>query len=304
MARDYYADLGVSRTASEDDIRKAYRALAQKLHPDKNQGDEKVEQRFKEVNQAYHALSDAKKRKLYDEFGEAGLREGFNPDEARAYARGRGFPGGFAGAGFGGASAESGGFSDLFGDLFGGGGRRRPRRGPDAQSEITVSFQSAVRGAELELALDGASRKVKVRIPKGANDGDRVRVAGAAGVPGPGIPPGDLLLTLRVKPHPHFERDGLDLTLDLPITAQEAYQGARIDVPTPSGHVNLKVPARTQSGQLLRLRGKGVERGNKSGDLYVRFLVRLPDETSPEIERAIETLGKHTSTTLRDAIEF
>jgi len=303
MARDYYADLGVSRTASEDDIRKAYRALAQKLHPDKNQGDAKIEQRFKEVNQAYHALADDKKRKLYDEFGEAGLREGFNPHEARAYARGRGFPGGFAGGGFGGAAPEGGGFSDLFGDLFGGGSRRKPRRGPDASSEITVSFQSAVRGAELELALDGGSRKVKVRIPKGADDGDRVRVAGAAGAPGPGIPPGDLLLTLRVKPHPHFERDGLDLTLDLPITALEAHHGARIEVPTPSGNVTLKVPPRAQSGQLLRLRGKGVERGDKSGDLYVRFLVRLPEETSPEIERAIETLAAHTSIT-RGEIEF
>ncbi len=304
MAQDLYQELGVTKSASTDEIRKAYRTLAAKLHPDRHPDDPAAEDKFKQLHQAYHVLSDPEKRKLYDEFGEVGLREGFNADAARAYSRRGGGGANFEDL-FGGArgAGGTGGFSDLFGDLFGG-GRRRPRRSPDLQSEIAIEFASAVNGAELELALDGGSRSVKVRIPKGAGDGDRLRVQGAGGSAAPGMPPGDLILIVKVKPPPHFTRDGLDLTLDLPITPLEAYAGAKVEVPTPSGNVTLKVPAHAQSGQLLRLREKGVARGSKLGDLYVRFLIRMPGEDTPELRAAVEKVEAFADKSLRDGIKL
>jgi curved DNA-binding protein len=299
MARDLYAELGVSKTASPDEIKKAYRARAAKLHPDKHPGDTAAEERFKQMSAAYTVLSDANKRKLYDEFGEQGLREGFNPDAARAYARG-------AGGGFGdafGQAAGGAGFGDLFGDLFSSRTSRGRRRPVDVQSEIRIEFTSAVSGAELELSLDGGSRSVKVRIPKGTGDGDRLRVAGAGGSDSR-LPPSDLVLTVRVKPHPFFTRDGLDLTVDLPISVKEAYFGAKVEVPTPSGPVTLKVPAHAQSGQLLRLRDKGVSRGQETGDLYVRFLVKVPSAEVPALAELMEQLGSFETSDLRGDLKY
>ena len=308
MARDLYAELGVSKTASPDEIKKAYRTRAAKMHPDKHPGDAKAEERFKQMSAAYTVLSDEKKRKLYDEFGEVGLREGFNPDMARSYGRGPSAGGGFdfgdvfsRGGGPAGAGA---GFGDLFGDLFSGGRARGRGRRADVQSEIKIEFTSAVSGAELELALDGGSRSVKVRIPKGTADGDRLRVAGAGSPEVPGRPPADLLLTVRVKPHPHFTREGLDLTVDVPITLKEAYFGGKIDVPTPSGSVSLKVPPHTQSGQVLRLREKGVARGREMGDLYVRFLVRIPAADSPELAQLIESASEFEKSDVRAELKY
>lgn len=309
MAQDYYAELGVQRGASADDIRKSYRKLAAQLHPDRNPDNASAEARFKKVNSAYHVLTDAKKRKLYDEFGDEGLREGFNPDMARSYGRrtrgGGGGPsiedlfGGGAGAGAG------GGIGDMFGDLFGGGrARRQPRKSPDVESEITIEFVSAVRGAELELSVQGG-RSVKVRIPQGAQDGDRLKVKGAGGSAHPSLPPADLRLTIHVKRHPYFERDGLDLTVELPISIGEAYFGDKVEVPTTDGSVQLKIPAHTQSGQLLRLRGKGVTRGKKVGDLYVRFMIQLPTSEDEALERAVLALNEAMEDQeLRSKIEF
>lgn len=291
MARDFYAELGVSKKASSEEIKKAYRKLAAELHPDKNKDNARAEERFKKVTEAYSVLHDDKKRALYDEFGEVGLREGFNAEAARAYGRRGGGAGGFEDLFGGGGGA---GFGDMFGDLFGGGRRtRRPRKAPDLESEVTIEFVSAVRGAELELLV--GSEPVKVRIPQGAADGDKLRVKNAAsGLQGAA----DLLLTLRVRPHPFFEREGLDLTLEFPITVSEALVGAKVEVPTLDGSVQLKVPAGTQSGQLLRLRGKGVKRGEKVGDFYVRFLIRLPKTTTPELEDAARKLGDATDLSL------
>lgn len=316
MARDLYEELGVKRDASAEEIKKAYRALAAKLHPDKNPGNKGAEARFKAVNHANQVLSDPKKRKLYDEFGEDGLREGFDADAYRNYRRAsaggarfrRGQPQNLedlfgAGAGGGGGA----GFGDLFGDLFAGNGRARanaPSKGGDVASEVTVDFTAALEGAQLKLTLQDGGEEVTVRVPKGADNGDKVRVPGH-GAPGRmGGPPGDLIIAIRVRPHPYFERDGLDLYLDLPISVGEAYGGAKVRVPTPEGHVTLSIPRHAQSGQVVRLKGKGVTRGSKHGDLYVRFLVRLPDSDSDEIKKAIDTLNQAMPESLRDEIHF
>jgi curved DNA-binding protein len=313
MASDLYQVLGVERSASEEEIKKAYRKLAAKLHPDKNPNDKKAESKFKTVNNAYQVLSDAKKRKLYDEFGEEGLREGFDADMARAYRRGGGRRSNGNGGThvsfeeiFGGA-AGGGGVGDFFGDLFGGGRRgrtRAPQKGSDVASVVTVDFKSAILGSSLAMRLQEGGETVTVRIPPGADDGDKVRVPGH-GAPGMlGGPPGDLILEIRVTPHARFEREGLDLKLDVPITIGEAYRGAKVRVPTPYGAVTLTVPKRAQSGQVMRLAGKGVKRGKKEGDLYVRFQVKLPTGESSEIERAVDLLDKATGVDVRTGLEF
>jgi curved DNA-binding protein len=297
MATDLYKDLGVARSASQDEIKKAYRKLAAQFHPDRNPDNKGAEERFKAVNRAHQVLGDAKKRALYDEFGEIALREGFDADAARAYTRARSpFGGRSSGGGFNFEDilGGNGNIGDIFGEMFRGGqgrgSRGRAVKGSDVESEVSVDLSSAIRGTEVLVNLNGG--EIQVRIPPGAGDGDKVRVAGH-GMPGQlGGPAGDLLITVRVQPHPHFERDGLDLKLDLPLTPGEAFDGAKVSVPTPHGDVTLKVPKGTQSGQLTRLRGKGVERKGKVGDLYVRFLVRLPQDASKAVAKAIADLDE------------
>jgi DnaJ-class molecular chaperone len=318
MAADFYKELGVDRSASDAEIKKAYRKLAGQLHPDKNPGDKKMEVRFKAVNRAYQALSDKEKRSLYDEFGEEGLREGFNSEAARAY-RGGGMPSSRGRARGGNPSVEdlfsssgmpnsAGGIGDLFGDLFGGRGSRRGAssgmKGSDIASEVSVDFISALRGAELKLRLQDGGEEITVRVPPGAGDGDKVRIAGQ-GAPGAfGGPPGDLLLSIRVAKHPHFERSGLDLYLDLPITIGEAYGGAKVRVPTPDGPITLTIPKHAQSGQVARLKGRGVKRKSETGDLYIRFQIKLPATTSDELDAAVKTLESAMAGDVRADVHF
>lgn len=319
MAADFYKELGVSRGASDDEIKKAYRKLAAQLHPDKNPGDKKVEARFKNVNRAYQALSDKEKRSLYDEFGEEGLREGFNSAAARAY-RGAPSSGGYRRSRSSGSMnvedlfsspgsdpPGSGGIGDLFGDLFSRAGRRPSNpgmKGSDIASEVSVDFISALRGAELKLRLQDGGDEITVRVPPGAGDGDKVRIAGH-GAPGAyGGPPGDLILNIRVSKHPHFERSGLDLYLDLPITVAEAYRGAKVRVPTPDGAITLTVPKHAQSGQVARLKGRGVKRKTEQGDLYIRFQIKLPVSESDEIDAAISALDAAMTGDVRADVHF
>jgi curved DNA-binding protein len=195
----------------------------------------------------------------------------------------------------GGGAGAQGGFGDLFGDLFSRARRQRgPMKGPDLESEITIDFASAVRGTMLELRPQGlGGAPVTVRIPAGADEGSRVRIAGQ-GAPSPsGGPRGDLVLTIHVTPHPHFRREDDDLHLDLPVTVAEAFHGAKVKVPTIDGSVALKVPEKTQSGQTVRLRGKGVARkGRTPGDLYVHFLIQIPADGEPEVTRLVDELSK------------
>ena len=296
MATDLYKDLGVSRGATQDEIKKAYRKLAAQFHPDRNPNNKSAEERFKAVNRAHQVLGDAQKRALYDEFGEVALREGFDAEAARAYSRARS-PFSGVNRGPGGFSFEdilgNGNIGDIFGEMFRGGvGRttRRSSKGMDLTSEVSVDLLSAIRGTQVLVSVHGTDG-IQVRIPPGAGDGDKVRVAGH-GMPGHmGGPNGDLLITVRVQPHPCFERDGLDLKLDLPLTPGEAFDGAKVTVPTPHGDVSLKVPRGTQSGLVTRLRGKGVQRKDKVGDLYVRFLVKLP-APSKAVAKAVAELDE------------
>ncbi|HEX2733807.1 MAG TPA: J domain-containing protein [Polyangiaceae bacterium] len=310
MARDLYSELGVSRGASAEEIRKAYRKLAVQWHPDRNQDKPDAEERFKSLNSAYSVLSDAKKRSLYDEFGEEGLREGFNPDLARAYRSQRGAGGGampniedlFGGAG------GARGFSDLFGDVFR--AARQPAKGRDAAGEIEVDFASALRGTTVTLQVPGVSGEVNVRVPPGATDGDKLRVAGRGSPSRSGGAAGDLLLTLRVGKHPYFQRDGLDLRLDFPISLSEAFRGAKVRVPTPDGAVSLTVPEGAQSGQVVRLKGRGVKRKDQAGDLYVKFLIQGPNirelgaDKRKQVEDALELLDEATDLSARERIQI
>lgn len=277
--KDLYQSLGVNRSASPEEVKKAYRKLTRQYHPDRNPGDAAAEERFKDVSTAYDVLGDPERRTLYDEFGEMSLTQGFDADKARAY-RSRG--GGFGGAGggamfddFGEARATS--FEDLLSALFRGGQRAASRRGANISGDIKVSLMDALHGVTVPLRVDlgGQARTLDVKVPRGTPDGGKLRLRGQGG---PGQPNGDVILTVRVKSHEFLRRERNDLHLRLPITAFEAYRGGKIEnVPTPWGPVTLKLPEAAQSGQKLRLRGKGVQiPGRDSGDLYITLEVRLP----------------------------
>lgn len=311
--KDLYAVLGISRSASDDDIRKAYRKLARKYHPDVNPGDKVAEEKFKEISSANDVLGDPEKRKLYDEFGEAALRSGFDAEQARQYKRWAGGMGGGGARGYGGNPFGGGAggnvefeFGDIFGDLFerGRSGRAQPRRGRDVTATVDIDLMQAIRGSEVHLRIPGRNDPVTVRIPPGADTGSRLRVQGQ-GSPGPNnAPAGDLLIETHVRPHKYFRRSGLDLSLDLPVTLDEAYNGASIDVPTPDGMVSLRVPPKTQQGDRLRLKAKGIQRGNERGDLYADIQIRMPDRMDDKVAEALKATNAAYTQGLRDDIRL
>jgi DnaJ-class molecular chaperone len=310
--RDLYAVLGVARDAGADVIRKAYRKLARRHHPDVNPGDKAAEERFKEISEAYDVLSDTEKRRNYNEFGEVALQGGFDAERARRAreafgARFGGEPGPGEGGFASGEPFEFGDLDDLLGRFgFGGrGGRggagRAGLRGSDIEAQLELDFLEAARGGEKRLGLqllgeDGRPRSqtLTVRIPAGVADGGRIRLRGKGGPGLGGGPPGDLWATVRVRPHPVFRREGRDLIVEVPVTIAEAIRGAKIEVPTLDGRATVSVPPGTDSGKKLRLRGKGIPdpAGKAPGDLYAVIQVRVPKQLDADGLAALETLAK------------
>ena len=288
--KDFYKILGVDKKSTPDEIKKKYRSLARDLHPDKNQGDSALEEKFKAVSEAYDILSDAKKRAEYD--------------EARALFERGGFRAPTGGAGGGDFSDIFGGGNpqDIFANLFGGAGMRRgPRKGQDLQTESTISFREAVFGTtlELKLALDGKTRQdISARVPAGVKDGVKIRVKGK-GAPGE-AGPGDLFILLTVTPHPIFSRNGENITLTVPVTFVEAALGADIKVPTLSGDdVTLRLAPGTPTGRVLRVKGRGVTKGSSTGDLLVTIEVQIPQRLEGE---ALDTLKKFAELTEKQGV--
>ena len=307
--KDFYSILGVSKDASEADVKKAYRKLARQYHPDQNPGDAEAEQRFKDITEAHSVLSDPEERKQYDAI--------------RAMGSGARFTAG--GPGGAGGSAN---FEDLFGDIFGGGGRRRttytttgggfgggggfedlfsqfggapggyqapPARGEDIRTETTIPFRSAVNGTTVRLRR-GNGQETTVRVPAGVRDGQRLRIAGK-GHSGPGGP-GDLYVTVRVRPHPFFTRvEGTDdVEVTVPVTFPEAALGATIEVPTlDGGTVRVKVPAGTSSGRRLRVKGRGISTAGGAGNLLVTVEVHVPAELGEEARAAVLAFAEATA---------
>jgi DnaJ-class molecular chaperone len=296
--KDPYETLGVSRTASEDEIKKAFRTLAKKHHPDKHAGDAAAQKKFQEISGAYDILGDKEKRAQFDAgaIGADGNPRGFDP---RAGGFRQGNPFGFGGGG-GGFDPRAGGFKfsfdeqtggaagfeDIFADLMG--GRRRGKtqaaKGEDFSAAVTVSFAESASGGTRRIVLQNGEQ-LDVKIPVGVKDGQIVRVKGRGGAGRNGGPNGDILLTVSVAEHPYMTRDGNDLRMDLPVTLKEAVLGGKVPVPTLTGTVALSVPANSNTGTLLRLKGKGIgaHGGAIAGDLYVRLVVSLPDQPNESL---------------------
>ena len=315
LEKDFYAVLGVSKTADANEIKKAYRKLARTLHPDHNPDDARSEAKFKEVGEAYAVLSDSEQRQQYDQLramaGGARFAPGPGGPGGGAASFEDLFGGMFGGAGAGagagprvryqqaGAGAGSAGFEDILGGLFGGGGGGGPARfraaqpGIDLSATATLPFRQAVEGSTVTLVVEG--QNLTVRIPPGVHDGQKIRMRGKGRAGQPGGPPGDLVVTVRVLPHPVFALEGDDLRVTVPVTFAEAALGATVDVPTlDGGTVRMRVPEGTPSGRVLRARGKGVTTSKGTGDLLVTLQVVVPQRLSGAAREAVEAFARAT----------
>jgi molecular chaperone DnaJ len=286
--KDFYKVLGVDKKAAADDIKRKYRSLVKDLHPDTNHGDTAKEEKFKAVSEAYEILSDTKKRAEYDEARSLFERGGF-----RAPTGGQNFQGGDFSDIFGGGNPQ-----DIFSNLFGGGGRRAPRKGQDLQTEASITFRESIFGTNLDLRLGtdrGAAQNITARVPAGVNDGAKIRVKGK-GAPGE-AGPGDLFILLHVKPHPIFARKAENLTVVLPITFAEAALGADVKVPVMSGEeVTVRIAPGTPNGRTLRVKGRGITKGSHTGDLLVTVDVQVPQRVDGKALEALKIFAEETST--------
>ena len=292
--KDPYKVLGVARNATQEQIKKAYRDLARKHHPDMNRGDKTSEERFKEIQHAYETLSDPEKKRAYDTFGTAGFGGGAQGGRAR-YSRG--FPSMeeifgdiFAQGGFGARGAGGG-----FGEVFDFGQARRPRRPRDVRRSVTLDFRDAVGGAEKEILVKPPGepeKKITVKIPAGVDTGSKVRIPGRGERTDSGT--GDLILEVRVSPHPVFRREGDDVYLDLPLTVYEAALGTRVDVPTVGSPVRLTIPPGIASGTKMRLRGKGAKnpRTGKTGDQFAVVQIAMPEKPDEGMEKLMGEMAE------------
>lgn len=320
MQVDHYATLGLSKGASIDEVKKAYRKLARQYHPDVNPGDAEAEERFKQVGEAYAALSDPQKKARYDQYGAEGLREDFDPEMFERMKQGfGGFR--FGGGGFPGGGHAGFGAGDFdLGDLFGMGGGGGKRRGRDLSMTLRAGFEKAAEGFTTTFTyarpttcdrcggngvtasgvcaacrgqgLVDREKTLSVKVPRGADDGDRIRLKGKGAEGRGGGPAGDLILTLAVTPHESLRRDGRDLITTATIHPVESLLGTEVAVEGLDGRLTVKVPSGVASGARLRLKGKGVERGGTTGDLYVEIAIdpRVGGELSAEARALAESL--------------
>lgn len=341
--KSYYEVLGVKKNATEDELKKAFRKLARKFHPDLNPDNKDSETKFKEINEAYDVLSDKEKREQYDRLGKEAFSSGFHPGGGGARGTSPfGFefdPSQFGGGGGRSRRRTTGrqdmpeGFSDILGDLFGGASRQTGNpRSADVEAETTIELRDAVRGTALNLTmpvqtecvqcngrgnsvgsvcracqgtgLSGSVQTVKVKIPEGVSEGQRIRVRGKGSVGFDGSP-GDLFVRVHVRKHPFFERRGDDIHVELPITLGEAIRGAEIDVPTIHGPVRAKIPAGTQGGQTFRLSGKGIRRakGTSHGDHYYKVQIAIPKEVPAPLLDHLDELEKAYATNPRENLK-
>jgi len=309
--RDLYEALGVSRDASAEDIRRAYRKLAREYHPDLNK-DQGAADRFKEVSEAYEVLRDPDKRERYDRLG-ANWRHGDDAAAAGGFDPRAGGFGGFGPGDFGGdvrVEFGDGDLSDLFESLFGrgAGGRGGPRgfdraatRGADQEAVLELTLEEAAAGGQRQVAL-GDGREYTITVPAGVRDGQRIRLAGEGGAGGGNAPSGDLFLRVRLKPHPRLRLEGRDLHVEVPVAPWEAALGASVEVPTLAGSVQARVPAGSSSGRKLRLRGQGMPDGRGGqGDLYATVRIEVPQQLSDRERELFEQLAATSSFDPRQA---
>ena len=290
--RDYYEVLGVSKNASDDEIKKAYRKLAVKYHPDKNPGDKEAEAKFKEINEAHDVLSDKQKRARYDQFGHAGV----GGASGNPFSGGNPFGGGFNYNGQTFNFDFGGGLDDILGNLFGFGaaGNRRPRKGADYQTAVTLTFEEAIFGTTKTVNVDGSDLKVK--IPAGIDDGMSVRLRGKGGpAPEGGTERGDLYVRIRVKPHKSLTREGAIILSEEKIDMVDAALGCEIDVETVDGKITMKVPAGTQSGTPFKLSGHGVpfRADGDRGPHIVTVIVETPRNLSRKQKELLEEFKRN-----------
>ena len=301
MARDPYQELGVSRTATSDEIRKAFRKLAKEHHPDTNPGNKTAEEKFKKVSAAFDIVGDADKRKKFD----TGEIDADGRETARGFGGGAwgpppggGFQGGQGRGPFRTESFEGADLGDILGEMFGGG--RGPgsgrgggfggfsQRGSDVRAKLEIDLTDAIRGGKRRIAFSDG-RTIDVTIPKGAQDGQTLRLKGQ-GAPGRSAP-GDAFIELSIQPHPVFRREGDELVMDLPVTLYDAVLGGKIEAPTPDGPVTLTIPTGSNTGAKLRLKGRGLTgAGGKRGDLFARLVVVLPEGPDAELEALAEAM--------------
>lgn len=333
MSDDYYDILGVSRSATIDEIQKAYRGLARKYHPDLNPDDKTAKEKFQRVQTAYDTLNDEKKRKMYDQFGSAYEQMGQGGGgpqwtgqvppgyEGFDFSQMFGGAGGSGGAGgYGGASASD--IEEMLRQFTGGGGfggssprgnsRRRGRRpatpGADIAYNLRIPFRTAVTGGEANLRVrraTGGTETVTVKIPAGIEEGQTIRLRGQGDQSDSGGAAGDMLITVQIDDHDSFRREGLDLIVRVPVTISEAALGAKIDVPTPHGEISLTIPAGTSSGKRIRAKGLGVKnsRGEK-GDLYAELLITVPKHVSGEAKKLLQEFDELSSLKPREDLAW
>ncbi len=307
MAQDHYATLGVKRNASADEIRKAYRELARKYHPDLHPDDNAAKQKFQEVQSAFDVLNDDKKRQMYDRYGDAFEHVDGGGQGPRASTWSGAGPGGqsvhfdfedlFGGAAGAGGAGAGGGFADFFRQF-----RQQapeasqPPRGGDLEHELTIPFATAVNGGQAQITVrrgDGKIDNITVKIPPGIEDGKRIRLRGQGDSAGGAR--GDILINVRVSPHPFFRRTGNRLDVTVPVTLAEALAGAKVDIPTPNGTISLTIPPGTSSGKRLRIKGQGIARkGATPGDLFAEIQIVLPaDLAAADREALAKIAGKY-----------